>query len=498
MGIDGDDLFDDALVFDPTEPVFLDTLPIDPAAESSSLAWPAVLWSGSLLTSLALFARLLWQFALGRRLVQQAHPVEADGIRNALEKARARMGIRGSVQLLCSRDVCSPLIWCWRQVPALLVHKQTSDGLPRCDWVGIFCHELAHWRRLDHLTGLFGELLVCAAPWHPLLWWARGRLATLSEEACDDWVLAGGQPGVDYAESLLDLSPQAQMAFLPTVVGKEKAMKERIRRILKDRCGNPKAGMRWMLLVGAAALLTSATVALAQPGSPAPSDSREVAPAGRAQADRPARSRQLPPERREMALQGRRNVLNRMLENLRQQKRQAEASLQNKGDKQDDETAVLRSELATIENHIDAIERQLQTRDEPQAGPGAKPVGQRPAAEQRLLRVQGRIKDAEAKLNKLEATGQGDSEQAQKLRQDLRVAREQLRVAREQPDAARPNRERPAAQPARQPAPVRPQIQLQEQVQQLQNQMGDLNRQMEQVQRTLNRLVEQRPADRPQ
>ena len=41
------------------------------------------------------------------------------------------------------------------------------------DWDGVFCHELAHWSRRDHLSTLAGEILVCALPWNPLAWWSR-------------------------------------------------------------------------------------------------------------------------------------------------------------------------------------------------------------------------------------------------------------------------------------------------------------------------------------
>ena len=53
------------------------------------------------------------------------------------------------------------------------------------DWVAIFCHELAHWRRLDHVASLAGELLVSVLPWNPLAWWARTRLSQFAELACD-------------------------------------------------------------------------------------------------------------------------------------------------------------------------------------------------------------------------------------------------------------------------------------------------------------------------
>jgi hypothetical protein len=499
------------LAYDPTEPFIAESMWPDSPTRDAGPSWPALFFGCSLATGLALFGRLLWQFILGRRLVNAAADVEADDIRRALEEARRRMGVEIPVRLRSSREVRSPLIWCWRRVPVLLVHRQTSGRPRHCDWVGIFCHELAHWKRLDHVTGLFCELLLCAVPWHPLLWWARGRLATLSEEACDDWALAGGRAGVDYAESLLSLSPQARMAVLPTVMGKEKAMKMRICRILKDRCGNPQAGTRWVVLVAIVTLGVSAAVAVAQPGPPSFGRGRggfgPDGPANSAEVARPMRRSPMPESQR-LVLEGRRNVLKRMLENLMAQRRQAEAELQEQGNTETERTQILRAELATIRNHIDTIEQQLQSVDQAQplrpAGP-AGPVrgGPRPIQnDPRQLRLQNRVGNLEARLRELEDQSQGDSEQAQVARQELRRAREELQMARQQINAPAPQDEgRPEPIQRRAPAdssvglvgPARPQAQLQEQVQQLQSQVGNLNQKIEQLQRSIDQMVQQRP-----
>ncbi|MEJ7638850.1 MAG: M56 family metallopeptidase [Singulisphaera sp.] len=74
-------------------------------------------------------------------------------------------------------------------------------------------HELAHWKRRDHLAEPARRAACCLLPWNPLAWWARARLGGLSELACDDWVIASGQSATDYAESLLGLVPQRRTAF---------------------------------------------------------------------------------------------------------------------------------------------------------------------------------------------------------------------------------------------------------------------------------------------
>jgi len=306
----------------------------------------AVCW---IATSTLLLMRLTLRFLLGLQLLKTARPLESERLHRAAEAASARLGIPGPVRIRGSEPISSPVIWCWASEPVLLVHEKAGQQEDNVDWVGIFCHEFAHLRRHDHMSGLLAEVLTALFPWHPLLWWVRGRLVRLSEQACDDWVLAAGQIGVDYAESLLDLSPQRQVAILPTVAGKEKAMKERIRRIVKDGCGNPTVGLRWAAAVTVLAVLFAVGVAFAQ----------------RRPAEREPGERESRPELREEsagqrpAVVGRRNVLMRLREQLQNQARETENALRERGDEMGEDGRVLHAELETLHQQIELVERQL-------------------------------------------------------------------------------------------------------------------------------------------
>jgi hypothetical protein len=76
--------------------------------------------------------------------------------------------------------------------------------------------------------------------------------------------VACGYQGADYAQSLLDLAPQGQMAFAPAVVSSKKGLAGRVRRILQDKCGNPRAGVRWVAIVSVVATFLAVGVAFAQ------------------------------------------------------------------------------------------------------------------------------------------------------------------------------------------------------------------------------------------
>ncbi len=118
--------------------------------------------------------------------------------------------------------------------------------------------------RNDHWSGLFAEVLVVLLPWNPLAWWARHRLAELSELACDDWALAAGVAADDYAESLLGLTPQRRTALAPSAVSSRRGLIGRIQLILADRRIVPTVGWAWGLASAAVVSLAVTAVALAQ------------------------------------------------------------------------------------------------------------------------------------------------------------------------------------------------------------------------------------------
>jgi len=236
-------------------PAFTQTASIRPI-EWTSLVLP--LW---VVLSAALLVRLVIRFALGYRLARRSAPCETREIADAIERARTRLGVDSEVQLRYSAETQSPVIWCWGSGPILLVPAEASNNI---DWDSVVCHELAHWKRRDHLSSLWAELMVCVLPWNPLNWLAQRRLVRLSEEACDDWVIASGQVGTRYARTLLGLTPQGHAALVPAVVSSKKGLATRIRRILTDQCSSPHCGRRWSLATAALAACLAVTIAFAQ------------------------------------------------------------------------------------------------------------------------------------------------------------------------------------------------------------------------------------------
>ena len=211
-------------------------------------------WAGA---SVLLGARIIIAFLRGDRLVRRAEPLDDPRTGTVVEAARSRLGVRAPVRLRISNAVRSPVVWCWGRGPIVV--------LPRPDGAlshGVVCHELAHWRRRDHLSALLGEALVAAMPWNPLAWAARRRLNELAERACDAWALSSGEAPADYAESLLGLVPARVGLLAPGMAGPG-GLRRRVRAILSNPA-SPTMGRRWVALSGVLALGAVATLALAQ------------------------------------------------------------------------------------------------------------------------------------------------------------------------------------------------------------------------------------------
>jgi len=155
-------------------------------SRAAKFPWRFAALFGWMAASSILAVRLLVTFILGVRLLGRAMPLDCDRIEQAVRLAKARLGLNKDVQICSSPRIRSPVIWCWGRRPVLVAPVAT--GQSEMNWTGVLCHELAHWKRRDHIAGLWAELTVCFLPWQPILWWAKSRLTYLSEQACDDWV----------------------------------------------------------------------------------------------------------------------------------------------------------------------------------------------------------------------------------------------------------------------------------------------------------------------
>ena len=119
-----------------------------------------------------------------RRLSRRWRKVERDPIpratRTAGERAAERLGLGRVPEIVISPAVASPFV-----AGLLRPRVYLPRGLGGAELEHVLLHELAHVRRKDTWRALATLLIQLAYWFHPLVWIARRRLATLGEQCCD-------------------------------------------------------------------------------------------------------------------------------------------------------------------------------------------------------------------------------------------------------------------------------------------------------------------------
>jgi beta-lactamase regulating signal transducer with metallopeptidase domain len=185
---------------------------IPPTGERDSVSAPAVtarrldlitvLVSAWAVGATAVVLYMLLGIAAVSRLRRSARPVTSAWIDEAQTLAEAFDA--PSVAFMESTMTGMPIACgVWR--PAILMPRAAGAWPAERLRVAVL-HELAHIRRRDCLTQAVAQL-VCALYWfNPLAWVAVRRLRAERERACDDFVLAAGTKGSEYATHLLDIA----------------------------------------------------------------------------------------------------------------------------------------------------------------------------------------------------------------------------------------------------------------------------------------------------
>lgn len=197
------------------------------------------------LASLLIILRFLQSLLAGRRLISRSRAPDDRSIEQALNRSTARLNVNATPRLLLSGEIQCPVIWCWDSCPVILVPQHLAHSTESLDWESLFCHELAHWKRKDHLTSLLVECALAVFPWHPLIWWSRTQLNHLRENVCDDWVIYCGRPDALFADTLLNLVPLQRYAAVFPAASHRRSTKTRIRRILNPDREPPFTGGIW-------------------------------------------------------------------------------------------------------------------------------------------------------------------------------------------------------------------------------------------------------------
>ncbi len=160
---------------------------------AGAFTWERLFGAVWVVLSIVVIVRLVQSIRSSRRLLRESRPLDDPRIETLANQAARRLGLQCTPIVRVSDSIACPVVWCWSKEPVILLPQGIVDEPNAKALAGLLCHELAHWKRRDHLSVFLSELLVCAMPWHPMVWRTKRHMAHLSEQACDQWVLATGQ-----------------------------------------------------------------------------------------------------------------------------------------------------------------------------------------------------------------------------------------------------------------------------------------------------------------
>ena len=199
-----------------------------------------------------------------RRMVGRAAAVEHAATLRIAEGARRAMDVRRRVRVLESAEVDVPVAWELGAAAVLLPTAARSWSEDRLR--AALAHEMAHVSRGDGWSLLLARLVVALHWFDPLAWLAQRGLLREREQAADDLALAAGVPARIYARELLGIAREMKRRPGPAVAALLRGgdLERRIARVLDARGRRTRLGRRGWLVVGAAALGSTAALAMAE------------------------------------------------------------------------------------------------------------------------------------------------------------------------------------------------------------------------------------------
>lgn len=216
------------------------------AGASQSGPWLVAFWLAGSLAWVSLAVNRIRRFK--RRLGDSQS--ESGELQAAADRLAKRLGLRRCPQVLLVDARISPMLWGIGQRVRILLPRELMEQLDGKARDAVLLHELAHFRRGDHLLRLFEAVCVAVFWWHPGIWIARRELQNAEEECCDAWVvsvMAGG--GRRYAEALMQAVEFASRATSPapappgaSAIGGVSLLKRRVEFIMN---GHNRTRLSW-------------------------------------------------------------------------------------------------------------------------------------------------------------------------------------------------------------------------------------------------------------
>ncbi|MCB1125063.1 MAG: biopolymer transporter ExbD, partial [Verrucomicrobiae bacterium] len=248
------------------------------ATGPTNTLWPAWLWLGGIVLVLARTAgqRIVFDLVILRK----SDAAGAD-LRERVHELAAELGMRGRVRVRMVSGLLSPVAHgTWR--PTVFVPEEFDSAHSVRERDAMLAHELAHLAARDPFWHGTARLLVAALWWHPLAWWALGRLRSASEAAADEAsVLIENGPS-ELAACLVALGARLQGQRIGWLGMAGNGFRSELGRRVERLLALPAEGHSWrqsrmgwlgtgsLALLGAGALLAVTAWALPEQGDSRP------------------------------------------------------------------------------------------------------------------------------------------------------------------------------------------------------------------------------------
>lgn len=226
------------------------------------VVWSSVpLVRALLLAVIGVALLLVLQLVLGLAILgwRQRRLVEAVGLQAHCDQLCQLAGLRRRIQVRAGEAVGEPYTWgYWR--PQLVV-PATLCKLPAAAQQLVLLHEIGHVARRDWPVSILVRVVVAVFWFVPGLRRVYRHFAGLTEQACDDWVLAQGAARPQYAQMLTVMAASLrQRQALPAlfVAGAGSAHYCRVMALLDgsaDHGAQVRDDRSWLLLAGLLTLL---------------------------------------------------------------------------------------------------------------------------------------------------------------------------------------------------------------------------------------------------
>lgn len=218
----------------------------DSSWDASLVSWPAIalfVWLAGMLIAVA---HLTLGAVTAHRLLRRATVITDERWASLFSHTKAQLWLHRHVVLVQSERVTTPATWGISH-PVVVV-PASADDWSDVQRHAVLLHELAHVERWDCLTHVVAQL-ACAVNWfNPLAWFAKHRLNTERERACDDRALGQVTRPSSYAEQLMTIAYSYQGRHRQPVgslaMAKPSQLEDRVRRILDralQRGGNTRS-----------------------------------------------------------------------------------------------------------------------------------------------------------------------------------------------------------------------------------------------------------------